>query len=86
MHTARGVALLEKAGLVEDQNRVRVGQGLQGIVPHDVAEGVGIPASATRCDRAIPRLDIDDNAWPSFPLSIIKEEVLAAPALEIETP
>src|ERR1700710_2028043 len=48
MYTARGFALLEKASLVENQSRVRVGQGFQGIVPHDVAQGIRIPASATK--------------------------------------
>jgi len=45
-HPARPLALLQEAGLVDDENRVRIRQRLKGIVPHDVAQGVRIPATS----------------------------------------
>jgi hypothetical protein len=46
LHAAGGGALLEKAGLVDDQHGIRCRQGLEGIVAHQIAQGVGIPAAA----------------------------------------
>jgi len=37
---AGGVALLEKPGLIQNKNRILIGQGLQRIFTHDVAQRV----------------------------------------------
>src|SRR3979411_2304059 len=42
-HTARRVALLEKAGLVDDEDGIVICQMLDDIVAHDIAQGIGIP-------------------------------------------
>src|SRR3954468_24385091 len=44
-HPAGGPPLLEKAGLVYDQHRTRIGQGLKGIVAHQIAQRLGVPLS-----------------------------------------
>jgi len=46
-------ALLEEAGLVDHQHRVRVGQRLQRVVAHDVAQRLRVPA-ATAEDGLLP--------------------------------
>jgi hypothetical protein len=51
--TARGLALLQKAGLVDHQHRVIVGQRFERIITHDVAQIIGIP-TATPQDRLLP--------------------------------
>jgi hypothetical protein len=45
-------ALFQEAGLVDDEHRVFVGQGLERIVAHDVAQRICVPASATQ-DRLL---------------------------------
>src|SRR5450631_1571935 len=52
-HAARRLALLEKAGLVDDENRIVICQGLDDIVAHDIAQGIGIPIPAAQ-DRLLP--------------------------------
>ncbi len=47
MHPARSLAMLEEASLVEKLDRFWVGQRLQRILTHHVAQGIRIPASAT---------------------------------------
>jgi hypothetical protein len=44
-HTAGRLALLEKAGLIDHQHRVRVGQRLQRVVAHQVAQRVRLPTT-----------------------------------------
>ncbi len=43
---AGGLALLQETGLVEDQHRVPLGQALDRVVAHEVAERVRLPAAA----------------------------------------
>src|SRR5450756_972122 len=52
-HSAGGLALLEKAGLVDHQHRIVIGQMLDDIVAYDVAQAIGIPIPATQ-DRLLP--------------------------------
>src|ERR1700747_2383107 len=47
-HTARRLALLEKAGLVDDEDRIVICQMLDDIVAHDIAQGISIPIPATQ--------------------------------------
>jgi hypothetical protein len=53
LHPAGGGALLEKTGLVDHQHGIRGGQGLQGIVTHQIAQRVGIPIAAAE-HRLLP--------------------------------
>src|SRR5665648_240028 len=43
-----GLALLEKPGLIQNKNRILIGQGLQRIFAHDVAQRVSVPPSSTQ--------------------------------------
>src|SRR5271154_39739 len=52
-HAARRLALLEKAGLVDDEDRIVICQMLDDIAAHDIAQGIGIPIPATK-DRLLP--------------------------------
>ena len=47
-HPAGRLALLEEAGFVDDQHRVRVGQRLERVVAHHVAQAIRVPASAAQ--------------------------------------
>ena len=47
-HSARRLALLEKAGLVDHQHRIVIRQMLDDIVAHDVAQRIGIPTPRPR--------------------------------------
>src|SRR5438046_5745844 len=42
-YSARCLALLEKAGLIDHQHRVLVGKMLSDIVAHHIAQSIGIP-------------------------------------------
>jgi hypothetical protein len=42
-HAARRLALLEKASLVDDKDRIVICQMLDDIVAHDIAQDIGIP-------------------------------------------
>jgi len=53
-HTAGRVALLQKARLIENQHGVRIGQGLQRIVTHDVAQCIGVPLSSPQNSLLAP--------------------------------
>src|SRR5579863_6160945 len=52
-HSARCVALLEKAGLVDHEHRIVIRQVLNDIVPYNIAQGIGIPIPAAQ-DRLLP--------------------------------
>src|SRR5436305_9576084 len=52
-HAARRLALLEKTGLVDHQDRVIVRQMLDDIIADDIAQGICIPIPATE-DRLLP--------------------------------
>ena len=47
------LALFQKSRLVDDENRILVGQRFQRIIAHDVAQCVRVPAPATK-DRLLP--------------------------------
>ena len=55
---ARRLALLEEAGLVDDQHGVALGQRLERIVAHNVAQRVGIPVAAPQHRLLAPGADI----------------------------
>ena len=61
---ARGVALLEEAGLVEHQHRPRVGQRLERVVAHQVAQRVRLPAAAAEDGLLPPRAGIARRLGP----------------------
>src|SRR5271168_4413250 len=52
-HAARRLALLEKASLVDHDDRIVIRQMLDDIVAHDIAQGIRIPIPATK-DRLLP--------------------------------
>src|ERR1019366_8854402 len=52
-HSARRLALLEKAGLVDHEDRILIRQMLDDIVADDIAQSIRIPISATQ-DRLLP--------------------------------
>ena len=52
-HAARGLALLQKTGLVNDQNRVIRCQVFERILAHNIAQSIGIPAAPPQ-DRLLP--------------------------------
>src|SRR5664279_1629220 len=52
-YAARRLALLEKTGLVDDEDRIVIRQMLDDIVAHDIAQGISIPIPATQ-DRLLP--------------------------------
>src|SRR5471032_1370189 len=52
-HSARRLALLEKAGLVDHQDRIVIRQMLDDIIADDIAQAISIPIPATE-DRLLP--------------------------------
>jgi hypothetical protein len=48
-------------GFIKDQHRVRFGQRLQRIVPHHIAQGVGLPVTAPQHRLLAPRTTITDR-------------------------
>src|SRR5450631_758393 len=52
-HPAGGLALLEKAGLVDHQHRIVIRQMLNDIIADDIAQTISIPIPATQ-DRLLP--------------------------------
>jgi hypothetical protein len=52
-HSARRLALLEKAGLVDHEDRVVIRQMFDDIIANDIAQAVSIPIPATQ-DRLLP--------------------------------
>src|SRR6202163_2488862 len=52
-HSARGLALLEKAGLVDHEDRVVIRQMLDDIIADNIAQSVSIPVTATQ-NRLLP--------------------------------
>src|SRR6195256_855700 len=52
-HAARRLALLQKAGLVDHEDRFVIRQMLDYIIPHDIAQAISIPIPATQ-DRLLP--------------------------------
>jgi len=52
-HSARRLALFEKAGLVDHENRIVIRQMLDDIVADDIAQSISIPIPTTK-DRLLP--------------------------------
>ena len=52
-HSARRLALLEKAGLVDHKDRIVIRQMLDDIIADDIAQAISIPIPATE-DRLLP--------------------------------
>jgi hypothetical protein len=52
---AGGLALLEKSGFIDHQHRIRVGQRLQRVVAHDVAQRVRLPPAPAEDGLLPPR-------------------------------
>jgi hypothetical protein len=52
-HATGSLALLEKAGLVQDQHSILVGQRLQRIVAHKITQRIRLPATAAE-DGLLP--------------------------------
>src|SRR6266576_479707 len=52
-YSARCLALLEKAGLIDHQHRVLIGKMLSDIVAHHIAQSIGIPP-VTAQNRLLP--------------------------------
>src|SRR5450759_178579 len=75
-HSARRVALLEKAGLVDHEHRIVIRQVLNDIVPYDVAQGISIPVPAAQ-DRLLPpwaRIASSLRAHPTGLTLLISEQ------------
>src|ERR1700677_3229761 len=54
-HSARRLALFEKAGLVDYQHRIVIGQMLDNIVAYDIAQSISVPIPAPQNRRLPPR-------------------------------
>jgi hypothetical protein len=46
-HAAGGLALLQEAGLVHHQHGLRLGQGLDHVVAHQIAKRIRVPLCPT---------------------------------------
>ena len=63
-HTAGALALLEKAGLVDHQNRIRIGQRLDHVVAHEIAKRIWVPASTAEKSLLAPGARITGSFRP----------------------
>src|SRR6516162_1356211 len=63
-NSARGLALLQKAGFVDDKNRVSIAQRFQCILTRHIAQCVGIPSSSAQDRLLAPRAWIADRFRP----------------------
>src|SRR3982075_103418 len=54
-HSARRLALLEKAGLVDHEDRIVIRQMLDDIIADDIAQAISIPIPATQDRQPPPR-------------------------------
>jgi hypothetical protein len=52
---ARRPTLLEKAGLIDHQHRIRIGKGLDYVIAHHIAERIGLPLRPTQQSLLAPR-------------------------------
>ena len=77
-HAARRLTLLEKASLIDDEDRIVICQMLDDIVAHDIAQAIGIPTPATK-DRLLPpwtRIASRLRAHPTGLALLIAEQTL----------
>ena len=63
-NAARGLALLEKSGLIDYQNRVIVGERLKRIAAHEIAQVIGFPPAAAQYGLLPPRARIASGLRP----------------------
>src|ERR1700745_795255 len=63
-NSARRLALLQKAGFVEDKNRVSIRQRFHCIFTHHIAQSIGIPSSSAQDRLLAPRAWIADRFRP----------------------
>ncbi len=63
-NSARGLALFQKAGFVDDKNRVSIGQRFQCILTHHIAQCIGIPSSSAQDRLLAPRAFIAGRFRP----------------------
>src|SRR3981189_453951 len=68
-HSARGLALLEKAGLIDHENRVVIRQMLDDIIADDIAQSISIPVPATQ-DRLLPPWTRIASCLPPHPTGL----------------
>jgi hypothetical protein len=61
---AGALALLEEAGLVENQHGILVGQRLQRVVAHHIAKRIGLPAAAAEDGLLAPGAGIARRLCP----------------------
>src|SRR3981189_3868941 len=65
-HSARRLALLEKAGLVDHEDRIVIRQMLNDIIAYDIAQRISIPIHATQ-DRLPPPWAGSASPLPPIP-------------------
>src|ERR1700757_1545014 len=63
-HPARRLTLLQKAGLVDHQNRVFIAKRFQRVLSYDVAQRVSIPSSPPKDCLLAPRALIPGRLRP----------------------
>src|SRR5260221_3926832 len=75
-HAARRLALLEKAGLVDHEDRIVVRQMLDDIIAYDIAQGISIPIHPTQDRLLTPRSGIASRlrAHPTGLALLISEQ------------
>jgi len=75
-HATGCPALLEKSGLINDQNRIIGGECLDDIVAHKVAQGVSIPTSTAQNGLLTPwaRITRSLRAHPSGLAPLIAQQ------------
>ena len=75
-HSARRFALLEKAGLVDHQHRIVIGQMLDNIVAYDIAQSIRVPIPTTKDGLLPPRAGIAGRlrAHPTCLALLISEQ------------
>ena len=61
---ARGLALFQKPGLIDDQNRVLIGQRFQRVLTDNVAQRVGVPLPPAQDRLLAPRAGIAGRFRP----------------------
>ena len=56
--------MLQETSLIQDQHRIRIPQGLDDVVTHNVAQSIGIPTAATENGLLAPRAGISRGFRP----------------------
>ena len=88
--TARSLALLQEAGLIDHEDRIVIGQRFKRIITHDIAQIVGIPpatalkwpADARGRDRRQPRL----ASSPSCGVPLRSDDAQSSSVASIDAP